>query len=280
MFSRWVSFSGGQKAFLIGWAAFLVIASGTTLLVIGGQQYRNLEESVARHSARVAPDGSEKGRTEAERTPPPGHENDVPREVRIGVYVDRIPEFSVIGSFWKADFYVWFNWEGSDINPGETFQVVSGEILSKTLLEKKESAKRNYALYRVTAQITKGFDVARFPRDDHMLAISIEDSAGQSYMLKYVADEAGSDISSRVAVPGYKVLSKVVSVRPHSYRTSRGNPDLPTDYRATYSQFIYGIWVARPTWGRDLDCRRVLTSVRWQIPISPTAWCLLRGPSA
>lgn len=249
MLSKWASITGGQKAFLIGWAAFLIVASGATLVLMGGQQHRYLQDSIARHLARVSPDAGETGRTEPERTPPPGHEQDVPREVRIGVYVDRIPQFSILGSSWKADFYVWFNWEGPDLSPGETFHVVSGEILTKALLEKKDEGERHYALYRVTAEITKTFDVSRFPRDDHMLTISIEDTANQSYVLRYVADEAGSDISSRVTVPGYSVLSKVVAVRPHSYKSSRGNPDLPSAYKATYSQFGYGIWLARPTWG-------------------------------
>lgn len=250
MLTQWTSFTRGEKSFLLGWAAFLIVTSGIALYLIGGQQYHYMKESTARHSARVATaGGTEKGLTEAETTPPPGHEKDVPREVRVGVYVDRISELSVLSSSWKADFYVWFNWEGKDLNPGETFHVVNGEILSKTLLEEKHEGNRHYALYRTMVQITKVFDIARFPRDDHMLTVSIEDGANQSYLLKYVADEGGSDISSRVIVPGYKILNKVASVRPHSYKTSRGNPDLPVAYKATYSQFIYGIWVGRPTWG-------------------------------
>jgi hypothetical protein len=38
-------------------------------------------------------------------------------------------------------------------------------------------------------------------------------------------------------------------VKPHSYKTTRGDPTLPDDYKATYSTFTYGIWIARPNWG-------------------------------
>jgi hypothetical protein len=249
MRSNWSSFTSGQKAFLLGWAASLIAASSLALLIMGGEQQRNLRESIARHSARVSSGSSEHGQTEPATSPPPGHEHDVPREVRVGVYVDRIPQFSIIDSSWTADFYVWFNWEGADLDPGETFQIVNGDIAAKRQLEKTNVGNRYYALYRVTGTITKSFDVARFPRDDHMLTIGIEDTVNQSYQLRYVADEKGSDVSSRVTVPGYGVRSHQASVRPHSYKTSRGNPGLPTSYKATYSQFVYGVWVSRPTWG-------------------------------
>ena len=150
MFSKWTSFTQPQKTFLLGWATFLIVLSGATLFFAGGQQHQYLKDSINRHAVRVGPSGNEKGQTDAEKSPPPGRESDVPKEVRVGVYVDRIPQLSIIGSAWKADFYLWFDWEGADLNPGETFHIVSGEILSKTVLEKKTIGKRQYALYRVT----------------------------------------------------------------------------------------------------------------------------------
>ncbi|MDB5966547.1 MAG: hypothetical protein JWQ72_3047 [Polaromonas sp.] len=249
MLAVWGRLGQKEKVFLSLWCAVLFIVALTSGIWLSLAQSANLSASIQRHAARVGAAAVESGQTEAEQTPPPGHEKDVPRTAKVGIYLDRIAELSIVGSSWKADFYVWFTWTGDGINPGESFQVVNGEILSKTLVEKKDVGKQHYVLYRTIAQITKGFDIQRFPRDDHMLTISIEDGANQSYQLRFEGDEDASDLSSRVRVPGYKVLKKVVSVKPHSYKTSRGNPELPPSFRATYSQFTLGVWIGRPDWG-------------------------------
>ncbi len=249
MMNAWRVQTRGQRLFLCAWWALLTavaLFAGATLSL---QQSANLSASKARHEARMGVGAAEPGQTQPEQTPPPGHEKDQPQTVKVGIYLDRIAEMSIVGSSWKADFYVWFSWQGDELNPGETFQVVNGEILSKTLVDKRDEGKNHYALYRTMVAITKNFDVTRFPRDDHMLTISIEDAARQSYQLLYLTDEEASDISSRVAASGYKILSKVASVKPHSYKTARGNPGLPVNFRATYSQFSLGVWIARPSWG-------------------------------
>lgn len=252
MFSKWETFTRGQKLFLVGWAAFLIGGSVLTLIFMGGEQYRFRQESSATQTFHMSSGSYQHELTEAETTPPPGHEKDVPRVVKVGIYLDRVPEFSIIGSHWKADFNVWFNWDGPDLTPGETFHVTNGDILSKNLVDKRDDGNSHYALYRVTAQISKAFDVGRFPRNDHLLTIEIEDGGLQSYQLKYVADTSASDSSPRVEVPGFKVINKQASVRPYSYQTTRGNPKLARGYKATYSQFDYAIWIARPTWSLHL----------------------------
>jgi len=235
------------RVFLVAWCLLLIVPAAIMYRVLVDQQRLNVQQTIERHEARMS--GAEPSQTIAERSPPPGHEADVPAIVKVGMYVDRIPEFSVVTSTWKADFYLWFLWDHEGLNPGETFQIVNGETVSRTLLRKSENGKEHYALYRVTAEITKSFDVARFPRDEHMLTISIEDQAAQSYQLRYVSDRGSSDISSRVTVPGYRISDVLTAVKPHSYKTSMGDPALPADYKATYSEFLMGISIERSSWG-------------------------------
>ncbi|NTW89095.1 MAG: hypothetical protein HGB26_08295 [Desulfobulbaceae bacterium] len=78
------------------------------------------------------------------------------------------------------------------------------------------------------------------------MTINIEDKKWQSYQLRYVVDDENCEVSSRVKVPGYKIEKAQYVVKPHSYKSSRGNPELPAGYKATYSQFICGLWIKRP----------------------------------
>ena len=249
MLSKWATLTPGQKAFLWGWAAMLIGFSALTLVIMGGNQYDIRQDSLAVQTFHLATGGHQKEVLEAEVTPPPGHEKDVPREVKVGVYVDRVQELSIIDSNWKVDFYVWFNWQGPDLTPGDTFHVINGEVLVKNLVEKQDEGDRHYALYRATAQITKAFDVSRFPRNDHLLTLEIEDGGLQSYQMKFVSDASASDLNPSVSIPGFKVINQQASIRPHPYSTTRGNPKLLQANKATYSQFVYAVWIARPTWG-------------------------------
>ncbi len=245
------------------------------LAVLGGAwvvsfAHRHKIESNARHLARIDPNAVEPGTTEAERSPPPGHEQDVPVEVRVGVYLDHIPDISLREEHWTADFYVWFRWNGDAANPGETFQVVNGQIESRNKVDEHVAGADHYVLYRVRAHIAKAFDTTRFPCDDHVLTINLEDTARPSYELHFVPD-ADSSLSSRVRVTGYRIYQQGAVVKPHSYRTARGDPDLPPGFKATYSQFTYGVWIARPGFGFYL---KVFQALYAAVGIALLAFCI------
>jgi hypothetical protein len=212
-------------------------------------QRRNVELAAERDAARMSAAAVASDRTQPERSPPHGHESDVARVVHVGAYVNRIVELSVVESSWKADFYVWFRWDGDGLDPGETLKAATGEIESRTLLKRSDDGKSHYTLYRVVAQITKKFDVARFPRDVDLLLITLEDQALQSYQMVYDVDPSESDLSSRAELQGYALGPLKVAVKPHSYKSAMGDPGLPRAYKATYSQFVIGVPMHRTTWG-------------------------------
>lgn len=250
MKAAWSSLQRWQRTWLVCWCLCLIVPAAIGYVILTGQQARHREEAVTRHRERMDPTKNDAVATKLELAPPPGHEHDPPAvRVKTGAYVTRIPKQSIVEASWHVDFYVWFTWEGSTINPGETFKVVSGEITSKVLMRKTDEGERHYALYRVNAEISKTFDTSRLPRDEHVLTIVIEDQALQYYQMVYTTDEEASALSSRVNVPGYVVTGKQTVVKPHTYKTSMGDPALPADYKATYSDFVLAIMIARPSWG-------------------------------
>lgn len=246
--NTWSELTKRERTFLTIWCAALIIPGLLAFVLMTGHQRKKRDDARERDRARMSEHSVIAGRTEPERTPPPGHEHDVATIVRVGMYVDHISEVEVVHSVWKMSFFIWFRWEG-DLTPGESFKIVNGEINTRTLLEKKDEGKTHYALYSVKADITKNFNLARFPRDEHLLTISIEDSAKQSYAVKFEADSNGTGVSSRVAVPGYVITNTTTVVKPHSYMSAMGAPWLPENYKATYSQFTTGMSVERPSWG-------------------------------
>ena len=250
MRAAWASLERWEKRWILCWCAWLVLPALIGYVVLTKQQVHHRETAAERHRARMDPTQNDAVSTKLDLAPPAGHEHDPPAaKVATGAYVTRIPKHSIVDASWHVDFYVWFSWEGATLNPGETFKIVSGEISSKALMRRTDDGEKHYALYRVNAEITKTFDTSRFPRDEHVLTIVIEDQGLQYHQMVYTTDDAASALSSRVDVPGYAITHKEAIVKPHTYKTSMGDPALPADYKATYSDFLLAITISRSSWG-------------------------------
>ncbi len=242
-------FESKGRFVLVVWVVGLALFYLSAAYLAGSKVYEDKVASEIRQQQRLDPSTTENGKTQVDFAALKAADSDDYEEVRMGIYVDRIMEISTKATGWTVDFYIWFNWASDDINPGETFQVIDGEIQSKTKVEEVVDNGRHYALYRVTARITKFFNVVRYPLDNHLLTIRIEDRDHPWHVLRYVPDSRGAEFSSRVKVPGYRLKGAEIINKPHAYKSSRGDPRLPVDHKATYSQITYGIQIDRPDWG-------------------------------
>lgn len=176
-------------------------------------------------------------------------DNSQASKVSVGIYLERIAELSTKNTSWTVDFYIWFRWQDSTLNPGSTFQVVDGEILTCDMIDTFTLNNDRYAQYRVVAQITKFFDVKRYPRDNHLLTISIEDKKHSIDILRYIPDTVDSFISSRVIIPGYTIGNPVLKTKTHSYKTNFGITNTASKTNTKYHQAIFSVEISRPDWG-------------------------------
>jgi hypothetical protein len=222
------------------WAIMLVVLFAVGALVTAGAVYKNKLAAIERHSERMNPDVGEGG-TKPPSTSLPAGAN----PVRAGIYVDRIIDLSVKEASWTVDFYLWFRWNGTAVDPGEKIQIVDGTIESKEKADEHTSGDERYVLYRVVAKITKFFDVSRFPRDDHILTINIESPASERQELLFVADKESSGVSSRVRMAGYSTYRQAILEKPHAYRSTHGDPRLAPGTEKVQSQLRMGIWIQR-----------------------------------
>jgi hypothetical protein len=228
------------------WAAALILFLTTVGIITSWSMYQNKVASTRRHDDRMNPDVGEGGRQPPAKALPAGAS---PAAVTAGIYLDRIIELSVKEVGWTVDFYVWFRWKGQGEDPGEKMQVVDGSIESKDKIKDSTQGDERYTLYRVTSRITKFFDVSRFPREDHVLTIDIEDPAFERRELLFVADNENSGVSSRVQIAGYSVYRQVIIEKAHAYRSTHGDPGLAVGTDRIQSQLRMGVWIHREGWG-------------------------------
>ncbi|HEX7320393.1 MAG TPA: hypothetical protein VF399_08565 [bacterium] len=178
-----------------------------------------------------------------------GEETVKPVDVYVGVYVNQIFDVSLKDNKFSVDFYVWFRWIGDSVNPVESFEVVNGRMDSKNGVYEDEIKGYQYASCRVVATMTKFWDISKFPLDDHIMTIEIEDNENEDFKLTYIPDTGNCGINPQVEVPGWKVSTASASVVGHSYQTNYGDISLPSNNESVYSRFIYSIAVVRPGYG-------------------------------
>jgi hypothetical protein len=241
--------SRNEKFLIVVWASILIsfYVIATTIAAI--KVTKDKVESRERHLNRINANAQEAGRTWVDPQKLKADEQEQVPKVSVGMYVDHIADFSTLRTNWTVDFYIWFRWHDKNLKPGETFQVMDGEMLSCSLIDSTIYKNERYELYRVHAQITKFFNVMRFPRDNHMLTISIENKVYNWHQMQFVPDVVDSDISSRVKLPGYTISDAVMVTKPHPYKTNRGNPRFKENTEVVYDQVIYGMNISRSDWG-------------------------------
>jgi hypothetical protein len=171
-----------------------------------------------------------------------------PTKVVVGVYVDRLTEMSLRENHFHADFYVWFRWSGGDkdFDPLKSFDVANGSITQRQAETREEHKDFHYASVRCEAEITQYFDVSRFPFDDHVLEIQIEDTEKEAEFVEYVADVDNSCVAEGLQAPGWTIEKPSAKVVAHHYATNYGNIDLPAgDKGSYYSQYVFSIPLVR-----------------------------------
>ncbi len=169
-----------------------------------------------------------------------------PVPVYVGVYVNQIYDVSLKDNKFSADFWVWFRWQGDDVNPLESFEVVNGRVDSKEGEYEDVVKGFKYAACRVNATITKFWDVSEFPLDNHVLTLELEDNENEEFKMKYIPDQENCGVNPKVEVPGWRFQKAWSEVVAHGYQTNYGDISLPTNNESVYSRFIYSLEVVRP----------------------------------
>ena len=240
--------SVAQQRFIRRW----IVGLAVIFLLFGslsiGQAYKQKLITSEIRAVRMDPSAPEFGRTPAAPLPVDGDFV----QVKVGLYLDGITALSLKESYWDATFFIWFTWKGDrSFDPGKSFQVVDGKILSKDLGETYTSPEGvNYQSYKVYARISKFFNIGGVPLDSHMLEIEIEDGARDVSRLRFIADDT-ADISSRVVIPGYQIQGISSVVKAHTYKSNHGDPRYVAQAQRhiTFSGYKYHVQIKRAGFG-------------------------------
>lgn len=172
---------------------------------------------------------------------------DGPSKVQVGAYVLRINNVSQKDGTFNVDMWLWFRWQGADPKAYETFEISNGHVDSRSNAVVSQDGDYSYTSVRVQGTVFHEFDVKRFPLDDHVITIELEDENLDATKLQYVVDE-GIALDPHVDVAGWGVKLGVATVDQHLYPTNYG---LRSEGAAAsnYSRFILPVSLERMGYG-------------------------------
>lgn len=226
----------GKRNIILIWAVILIVGLG----IVGGFltwfTYQNTQDELDNIAFQIDPGKIESGFTAEDYNVPASAE-----KVTTGIYFDRIKSISLKDNMWTVDFYIWFRWSGN-LDPGDHFQIVDGSIDKKESIKNSTNGNQEYALYKVTATITKKFDMFRFPEDNQFLTIDIQDKQLDRQKLVYVPDNESTNFGPDVNVPGYIIEGLKIVEKPFYYNTTMGDPQTNN---TIFSQLRTGIFLTR-----------------------------------
>ena len=168
-------------------------------------------------------------------------------EVQTGAYILRLSNVSPQNGTFDADMWLWFRWTGSDVRPDLTFELANGVITSRSESQVEDDGGVNYATVRVQATIFHDFDVRRFPLDNHIITLDLEDAELNNTQLTYTVDQ-GIALDPAVKVAGWKVTLLPPTVAAHVYDTNYGLRSAEAA-GGTYSRFTMAVALERTSYG-------------------------------
>ena len=114
--------------------------------------------------------------------------NQPPNQAIIYVTTDiiRLANLSPKDGTFDVDMWLGFRWSDATLKPYESMELINGTVQSATPSEVVRLGGDNYVNLRVKATIYHDFDVHRYPLDNHVLEIIIEDRDQDISNLAYV----------------------------------------------------------------------------------------------
>jgi hypothetical protein len=184
----------------------------------------------------------------------------VPRPVYVGIYLNQVPSLDLESNRYIADFYLWFRWQGDDIDPSSTYEfmnaVESWDLLRAPIYVDDDGNAVpddlgdgwRYQVFHVQGHFGHPFDVRAYPFDSQDIVIVLEDTDAVVEDMIYVVDESTHTLPNDLAIPGWDLGAVTATVIEQDYPTNFGDTRRGAG-EDRYSRFRYALRVTRPVIG-------------------------------
>ena len=158
---------------------------------------------------------------------------------RIGVFVTDLFDINLSEKHFNADFWLWFNYGDSTLNPMETIELPQAREASKSLLFVEEKGGVQWATQKVKGVFKNDWDVSSFPFDTQLLTIDIEESDRDLSNLVYTLDRTNTKYYDQISVKNWEIVDFGIKTDNITYPTSYGDPTLSDESSYTRATVFF-----------------------------------------
>jgi hypothetical protein len=180
-----------------------------------------------------------------------------PPQVRVGMYLSDVPSVDLREGTFAFDAYLWLVWDASRFqstgaadpgsslprSPADSYEVMGVHELDTTLV----TSRPGYAAFRLQGKVRQQFDLERFPLDEHVLTIRIQDSESEIHKVLLVPDEQGSSARA-IEIHGWKAGAFAPVSATETFSTNFGDPEIPVGSTTVYSSIDFQLPLMHDGW--------------------------------
>ncbi|CAN5244462.1 hypothetical protein BH09BAC5_BH09BAC5_09540 [soil metagenome] len=163
--------------------------------------------------------------------------------VKVGIFITSIYSLGFAENDFGIDFWVWYIYKDSTINPLETTEIVNSESRSVDFATTERKGNVIWSTHKCSAMIKKNWDIGRFPLDGQTLDVLLEETDLDTSGLVYIADTANSRIDKSVELSGWKISDFKLTPEIYTYNTTYGDPTL--DGTSSYARLSISTNITR-----------------------------------
>ena len=172
-------------------------------------------------------------------------------QVRVGVYVNDVPQFDLTTNSFTIDAVIWFRWSDPDYDPATTMEFMNpfqGWDGARTpTFEQPEQLDDGsyYQTVRYQGQFASRMPLTLYPFDSQTLQVVMEDVHANVDEQIYVPDAEPVVISPSLGLSDYVIKGARLDVAEQTYATGFGDTSLKG--LETYSRATLSIPLHRPS---------------------------------
>lgn len=170
-----------------------------------------------------------------------------PDTVKFGVFINDIYDLNLSEQSFSTEFWVWYNYRNPELKPLETLEIPNAKSVESSLDFSEQKEGISWAGKKVHAVIKKDWDVRRFPFDEQIMTIELEESDQDIGTMVYVADRENTKLNPKLTLSNWKIERFELSAGSKKYDTTYGDPILSEG--SEYSNATLSIFIKRQSWG-------------------------------
>ncbi len=168
-----------------------------------------------------------------------------PETVRIGAFLTGLSDLDPSNKSFSASFWLWSISNEEAGSPLDRLEFPNAIRIESPNAISEAVASEIWNQRKIVGSFRHGWDVRRFPFDQQLLRIELEEAENDSQSILFAADASNSGFDQDINLSGWRIRSTRFVSGTKTYRTTFGDPRLPPGSASSYAKVELQILLQR-----------------------------------